>query len=142
MKSKQVIYRWPWLAMIVMVAVVVAAQDGAPPPPLTSTQLARVRELVRVTQDQSTLLQARLGERQRALARLYAQFELEAKEAQTLQNEIIGLQRQLLANHHQMQLEVRKVVGKERFEILRRRLERVLTPSGTHPATTPPASRP
>jgi len=48
----------------------------------------------------------------------------------------------VLARHHQMQVELRKVVGKERFEILRRRLERGLTPSGTHPATTPSASRP
>ena len=142
MKSNQVISRWPRLAMIVTAALVVAAQDSAPPPPLTSTQLARVRELVRVTQNQSTLLQARLGEQQRALARLYAQFELDEKETRKLQNEIVERQRQLLASHHQMQVEVRKVVGKERFEILRRRLERVLTPSTPPQATTPPAWRP
>ncbi|MSU62752.1 MAG: hypothetical protein EXS31_10210 [Pedosphaera sp.] len=73
MRSKQVISRWPWLAMIAMAALVVAAQDGTRPPPLTSTQITRVRGLVRVTQDQSTLLQARLGERHRNLARLYAE---------------------------------------------------------------------
>ncbi len=137
MKLSQVISRWPWLATIMVAALMVAAEDSAPPPTLTSTQLARVRELVRMTQDQSSLLQARLSERQRALARLYAQFELDGRAAQELQDEIIELQRQLLANHHQMQVEVRKVVGKERFEILRRRLERVLTPSGTRPTTTP-----
>lgn len=142
MKSNQVIYRWPWLAMIMVVALVVAAQDGAPPPTLTSTQLARVRELVRVTRNQSSLLQARLSERQRALARLYAQFELDGKAAQELQNEIIELQRQLLANHHQMQVEVRKVVGKERFELLRRRLEKVVTLSGTAPSPPSGSSQP
>ena len=125
--------------MIVMAALMavlaVATQDSAPPPPLTSTQLARVRELVSKNQNKSALQQARLSACQSALAWVYARFELDEKEAQKLQIEIVELQRQLLANHHQMQVEVRKVVGKERFEMLRRRLERVLTPLNQPPAT-------
>jgi hypothetical protein len=140
MKLHQIIHRWPWLAMIVMAAqmevLIAADQDNAPPPPLTSTQLARVRELVTMNQNKSALQQARLSACQRALAGVYAQFELDEKEAQKFQIEIVGLQRQLLANHHQMQVEVRKVVGKERFEMLRRRLERVMTPLTPPPPTS------
>ena len=117
----------------------VAAQDA--PPPLTPAQLVRVRELVRVTQDQSTALQARLGERQRELAGLYAVYTLNEREAQRLQREIVGLQRELLANHHRLQVELRTLVTQQRFDTLRRRLERAVD-SGVAPAvpTLPPAT--
>ena len=98
------------------------------PPPLTEGQLVRLRELVHGVQSQATLLQARLDERQRALAEVYTAYELDEERARKLQAEIVELQRSLLANHHTMQVELRAIVARDRFEVLRRRLAYVVAP--------------
>ena len=64
------------------------------------------------------------------MAALYADYDLNERQAQRLQLEIVDLQRQMLANYHGMQTELRKIVGKERFEVLRQRLNRVVPPAG------------
>jgi hypothetical protein len=140
MNCMQLIHRWPCLALMAMAGLWVAAQDAALPLPLTPTQLVRVRELVRVTQDQSTTLQARLAERQRELADLYAVFTLNESEAQRRQREIVGLQRELLANHHRLQVELRTLVSQERFDTLRRRLERMVDSGVTPTVPKPPTA--
>jgi G3E family GTPase len=123
---------------LTLVLIVAAAASSQAPaltdrtlPPLGTEQIARVRELVRTTQAQATLVQARLDERQRQLARVYSEYEFDDHKAQNLQKEIVDLQRQLLANHHRMQVELRSIVPKERFEMLRRRLEQILSPSAS-----------
>jgi TolA-binding protein len=96
-------------------------------PPITERQIAQVRELVQITQAQTTLLQARLSQRQRQLARLYSLYDLDEAQVRELQEEIIQLQRQLLEGHHRMQTQLRTIVGRERFEFLRRRLEQAVS---------------
>lgn len=120
---------------ILLVAAVVsggftqfAASQETPALKLKQEQTVRVRELARTVQTQATLLQARLDERQRELAEIYGQYELDERRAQTIQAEIVDLQRALLANHHRMQVELRAIVDKERFVILRQRLRHLLTP--------------
>jgi hypothetical protein len=46
------------------------------------------------------------------------------------------LQRRLLANHHQMQVEMRAIVSRERFEFLRRRLANVVAPATAKPSAS------
>ncbi len=142
MKCIQAIHRWPCVALMVIGVLCVAAQDATAPPPLSPTQLTRVRELVRVTQEQSAKLQVRLGDRQRELAAVYAVYTLNENEAQRLQKEIVKLQQELLANHHRLQVELRTLVTQERFDTLRRRLERAADKSSAPYSTEPTALAP
>ncbi len=105
-----------------------AADEPASSPPLSPEQMVRVRKLVQSVQTQATLLQARLDQRQRELAEVYMAYELDEPRAQKLQAEIVELQRLLLTNHHRMQVELRMIVSRERFEFLRRRLAHVVAP--------------
>ena len=105
-----------------------AADEAAPPPPLGPEQIVRVRQLVRSIQTQATLLEARLDQRQRELTEVYTAYELDEQRVQKLQAEIVELQRLLLANHHRMQVELRSIVSRDRFEFLRERLANVVTP--------------
>jgi G3E family GTPase len=120
------------LALVFLVAAAAPSQTPAPKDraisPLSAEQIAQVRELVRSTQSQAAILQTRLDERQRQLARVYAEYEFDDRKAQDLQKEVVDLQRQLLANHHRMQVELRSIVPKQRFEMLRRRLEQIVSP--------------
>lgn len=119
------------MSFFLSVALLVLGQGDKPaPPPLTDEQVTKLRELVRSTQSKAAELQSQLDERQRELAALYAEYELKGRQAQRLQLEIVDLQRQMLANYHHMQTELRQIVGKERFEVLRQRLSRVVSPTG------------
>lgn len=119
------------MSFFLSAALLVMGQGDKPaPPPLTEEQSMRLRELVRSTQSKAAELQTQLDERQRELAALYADYDLNERQAQRLQLEIVDLQRQMLANYHTMQTELRKIVGKERFEVLRQRLNRVVPPAG------------
>jgi hypothetical protein len=106
----------------------ITTEHAPAPAPLTERQLQRIRPLARANQDETARLQTRLAERQRALAAVYTQYALGETEARKLQEEIVELQRQLLASHHRMQQELRAVVSAEQFDRLRRRLEQNMTP--------------
>ncbi len=106
----------------------VTAEDR-PPLKFPQEQTAHVRRLVGAVQTDATLLQARLDERQRELAELYTQYELDEQRARKLQDEIVELQRAMLANHHRMQVELREIVDKERFTFLRQRLRHLVAPA-------------
>jgi hypothetical protein len=126
------IFMMKWIPLIAWLlasasAPLFAQPEPAPLPPLTERQIIQVRELVQATQSRITFLQARLNERQRDLARVYAQYDLDETQARKLQEEIIELQRQLLSGHHRMQTELRTIVGRERFDFLRARLEQALS---------------
>jgi hypothetical protein len=133
---------------ILLSAVVIASvlrctalcQENTPQLNLRADQTRRVRELARSVQDRATLLQARLEERQRELAELYNEFELDAARCQRLQADIVELQRELLANHHRMQVELRAIVDQERFLVLRQRLKYIVSPPAQVP--TSPVSAP
>ncbi len=122
------------LATLIACSLPCGAADESAPPPLSPEQIVRVRKLVQSVQTEATLLQARLDQRQRELAEVYAVYELDEPRAQKLQAEIVELQRLLLANHHRMQAELRAIVSRERFEFLRRRLANVVTSPATDPA--------
>lgn len=121
---------------------VALCQENAPRLHLRAEQSRRVRELARSVQDRATLLQAKLEERQRELAELYNEFELDEPRCQALQADIVELQRELLANHHRMQVELRAIVDQERFLVLRQRLKYILSPPAqgpSSPTAAPPA---
>ena len=96
------------------------------PPPLTQEQRDRISKLATETQQESIRLKALLEKHQRELTRLYGEYELDAKEAKKIEADILDLQKQLLDNYHKMQVELRTLVGKERFLILKKRLDNLL----------------
>jgi len=126
---------WKALPVLVLITIlagrILTASETAAA--LTKEQISDVGRLVRSTQDKVTLLQARLGERQRELGAAYSQYKIDAANSRRLQGDIIDLQRQLLDCHHQMHVELRKIVDEKQFERLRRRLEQMMTsPSKLH----------
>jgi chromosome segregation ATPase len=133
------------IPLLLLSATLLGQAEKPSPSPLTEEQVSRLRELVRATSETAKRLQAQLDEKQQQLARVYAQFELNERLATRLESEIVELQRQLLANHHKMQVELRTIVEKERFEVLRQRLSRALAPpkepEPTRPAPPPPKER-
>jgi hypothetical protein len=119
---------WP-LFVVLFVSSDPQGKTGAPP--LTQEQSARIQQLVRSTQEESTRLKDRLEKCERELARQYTEYQLDAAAVDQLEKDILDLQRQTLANHRKMQVELRAIVDKERFQTLRQRLERILGPAGT-----------
>jgi hypothetical protein len=116
---------------LLLFAVLAVGQGAKPaPPPLTEQQIGQIQELVRTTQATSDRLKALLEVKQRELAQRYAEFELDEKAVARLEAEILDAQRQLLANYHKMQVELRTIVGKERFLVLKQRLDRIVGPPG------------
>ena len=116
------------VSILLCAALVTGQAPAASPPPLTAEQLARLREVVRTTQATAERLRQDLADRERQLAEKYAQFDLDEAAAVKLQGEIVELQKQLLANYHSLQVELRKIVGAERFALLKQRLDNVLRP--------------
>jgi hypothetical protein len=117
-----------------LVPLAFAATPADPPAPLTDDQRLRIQRLVRTTQEESTRLKELLDRRQQDLARLYAHYDLDAAAVNSLEKDILDVQRQTLANYRTMQVELRTIVGKDRFEVLRQRLERIINPAGGKPA--------
>jgi hypothetical protein len=124
---------WPLLVALFLSS---DPQDKAAPPPLTDEQRARIQQLVRSTQEESMRLKDLLEKRQRELARHYTVYELNADAADRLEKDILDLQRQTLANYRRMQVELRAIVDKDRFQTLRQRLERILGPAGADKPST------
>ena len=112
--------------------------------PLNDEQLAKLRELVRTTQATAERARQELADRERQLAEKYAQFELDEAGAEKLQAEVVELQQQLLANYHHLQVELRKIVGAERFAQLKLRLDHALRPKAKidEPRGAPPTNSP
>ena len=96
------------------------------PPPLTAEQRQKIGKLAADTQREAARLKTQLESRQRDLTRLYAQYELDEGEAKAIEGDILELQRRMLANYRTMQTELRALVDKERFLILKKRLDRML----------------
>jgi hypothetical protein len=125
------------------VLLAVAGEPAPEPPPLTQEQRAHISQLANETQKESARLKALLEERQRELARVYAEYELDEKRAAALEADILDLQRQMLANYRKMQVELRALVGKERFLVLKKRIDNLLqTPALKAPAKDERPPRP
>jgi hypothetical protein len=105
-----------------------AAAVAADPPPLTDEQKARISKLANETKQESERLKALLDLRQMELAAVYAEYKLDEDRAAKLEADVLDLQRQMLANYRKMQVELRTLVGEERFKQLRRRLDNMLKP--------------
>lgn len=113
--------------MPLLLLCVALIDDPAPrPEPLSSDQLARLQRVVRTSVAETKRLRGLLAEKQRALARHYGTFELDTAAVDGLQKEILDLQRDLLEQYHRMQVELRQIVGKERFVLLKQRIDRML----------------
>jgi hypothetical protein len=107
--------------------LLVAAADPVPePPPFTEDQRARISKLANDTKQEADRLKGLLDKQQRELAAVYDEYELDEAKATKLEDEVLDLQKQMLANHRKMQVELRTLVGKERFQLLRRRRDNLL----------------
>jgi hypothetical protein len=113
-------------AVLLPALLLVAQPQKQEPPPLTDAQKEALQTLIRSTEKNAKELQGRLEQRQRELAKCYADFRLDEAAVGKLQGEVVELQRQLLANYHRLQVELRKIVGEERFVTLRQRIDRIL----------------
>src|SRR5262245_23874433 len=91
---------------VVAVAVALADQN-AEPPPLTEAQREKVSRLARETQQESARLKSLLERRQQELAAVYAEYELDERQATKLEAEVLDVQRQMLANYRRTQTELR-----------------------------------
>ena len=103
-------------------SVLLAAQAPADPSPLTDEQITKLRTLVRETQERSAALTTELDAKERELGQIYGEYQLDERRASALEAEIVELQRRKLANYHRMHVELRTIVGKERFDVLKQRL--------------------
>ena len=127
----------------VCIAMLAAEEEKPTPPPFTAEQLTQVRALVQRIQTEQATAKKELAEAQESLARCYAKYELDEKEVARLQTEILAQQQKLLSSHHQMQKELRTIVGAERFLVLSRRIENALrdTPPKNVPSPKGPSNK-
>ncbi len=102
------------------------SQPEKRPPPLRAEQIAKVRDLVRKISARDATLKKQLAERQRSLRDAYADFQLDERRVRRLRKAILDTQTQLLNNYHELQVDLRKIVGKERFVFLKRRIDNAL----------------
>lgn len=100
-----------------------AAERAAP---LDQAQIAKLQQMVRRTQDRNVALKAALDERQQELMGAYSQFDLDETRISQLHEEIIVLQRKLLENYRDLQVELRAIVGERRFAQLKARIDLIL----------------
>lgn len=115
-----------------MISIVVVCgflfPDAQPkrPAPLKTEQVAKIRTLLQKIRDRDAALKKQLAERQRALQEAYANFQLDEQRVSTLRKSVIETQTELLSNYHELQVELRKIVGQERFVFLKRRIDNAL----------------
>jgi hypothetical protein len=124
-----------------MLAFLFTCGDVQPPllPPLTVEQRERIGKLAAETQREAARLKDQLEKRQSDLTRLYAQYELDENAANAVEADILDLQKQLLSNYRKMQMELRALVGKDRFTVLKKRLDRMLdSPNRVEPKSESP----
>ena len=106
--------------------LILASYVNAEPPPLTEDQRVSITKLANDTKKEADSLKGLLDRRQEELGEVYVKYTLDEGKATKLEAEIIDLQKQMLANHRKMQVELRTLVGEERFVILRKRLDNML----------------
>ena len=102
-------------------AVVMLGAEGRPSelPPLTEQQGTRIQRLVVAVKKQDAAVKKRLVSAQQELVGAYADYELDERRIAELQEQIASLQRDLLKNYHRLQLELRRIVGPERFKTVK-----------------------
>src|SRR2546422_10649581 len=103
-------------ATFVLAVLLASAQDQPPnSPPLTEEQRARLSRVANGAQQDAARFKSLLKDREQELAQVYALYDLDEQRATKLEAEILELQRQMLDSHRKLQVDLRAVVGKERF---------------------------
>lgn len=109
---------------LLVAAVMLSVEDRpSETPPLTREQAAKIQKLVIAVKEQDAAVKKRLVSVQRELVSAYADYELDEHRISELQDQIAGLQRDLLKNYHRLQLELRRIVGPERFKTVKLRVD-------------------
>ena len=124
-----------------VVAALLAPGQAPEPPPLTPEQRSRLSQLAQGAKEETARLKGLLEERQQVLARVYAEYDLDEKQATKLEKDILDLQQQMLASYRIVQIGLRATVERERFMHLKKRLDYMLHSAAQKPANnqTPPA---
>lgn len=125
-------------AFVIAALMALAPAQAADPPPMTPEQRARLTHLAAEAQEETARLKTQLETRQQELARVYAEYDLDEKRADKLEAEILELQKHMLASYRKVQVELRATVARERFLVLKKRLDNILQSAGPKPATAPP----
>jgi hypothetical protein len=115
--------RW---TLCVLAACLMSEPIRAEPKPLTDEQKTKISKVANETKQEADRLKALLDSKQQDLASVYTLYKLDEERATKLETEILDLQREMLANHRKMQVEIRALVGEETFVQLRKRLELML----------------
>ena len=114
------------MASVFLCFLIVASPAAERPAPLDQAQIVRLQQVVRRTQERNVELKAALDERQQELMGAYSQFELDETRISQSHEEIIVLQRKLLENYRDLQVELRAIVGEQRFAQLKARIDLIL----------------
>ncbi|HEY3268967.1 MAG TPA: periplasmic heavy metal sensor [Armatimonadota bacterium] len=130
------------LAAAVILAAPSAVQAQAPPQPpagapgpqyqslgLSADQLRRVQALHAQFGPKLGELERSLRDKRRALEDLYKDFALDMDQARRLNAQINDIQKDILAQHLRLQVELRKILTAEQFGRLKESIER-RTPRG------------
>ena len=117
------------LITLIIPFLALAGQPATVPSPLTGAQIEAIQTLLLHTRDAEAAVKLQLTEKQRALKDAYASFQLDEKRISALQGDIGKLQQQLLGNYHHLQVELRKIVGEDRFMRLKVRIDNYLKSS-------------
>lgn len=125
---------------ILLCAVLVVGSQADPAARLTKIQISKIQQVVRHAQDQKDAITAKLGDRQQKLMEAYSQFSLDDKLIARLHTEIVDLQRQLLNNYRDLQVQLRDVVGRPGFLRLKQRIDLILKGKKKVQTTTEPGS--
>lgn len=114
------------MASILLCSLLVVGAVPDSQPPLTHTQITELQQVVRETLDRNKKSKEGLDDRQQALMKAYSQFELDEQGISKLHEEIVDLQRELLENYRVLQMELRAIVGEQRFLQLQKRIDLML----------------
>ena len=92
-------------------------------PPLSDEQAAQIRTLIQETKARDSRIKTQLARCQRELTDAYRGFEIDEKNILQLQQEIVDLQKSLLDNYHRLQTGLRRIAGRERFKVIKTRVD-------------------
>ena len=95
-------------------------------PPLSKAQTTKLRLLVRDSMQKDAELREQLRGKQSQLKAEYVKYELDEKRIEALHGEILELQRKLLLNYRELQIQLRATVSAERFQHLKKRIDNAL----------------
>ena len=114
------------MASILLCSLLVVGAASDRQTPLTPAQITKLQQVVRQAVDRNTKSKEDLDNRQQELMKAYSQFDLDDQHISKLHEEIVELQRGQLESYRVLQVELRAIVGEERFLQLKRRIDLML----------------